>query len=97
MALYTEALAAAAVDPSMATGATRHYRNGILQPVPAYVAIVRLASERGLYLLYFDHDGNEINDTFHEHVEDAKRQAAFEFGPNLAWQPVVTFPILKLP
>jgi hypothetical protein len=47
-------------------------------PVPAWVEI---SEENGsFYLLYFDTNGNFLTDTWHQTVDEAKRQAEFEFG-----------------
>lgn len=79
------------------TGNARHYYGTILDdrvvpaspvPIPHYVEI---ADDGGgsFLLLYFDEEGNELTDTWHETVDDAKRQAEFEFciGDN-DWQDV---------
>ena len=68
---------------ALATGRTAHSigsRDGVriaAQPVGtvSYVEIV----DGAFYLLYFDHDGRGITDTWHLSVEAAKQQANFEF------------------
>ena len=62
------------------TGATLHYREGVLLPPPAALQIARYPSDTGFYLLYLDGDGNEQTDTWHETLEAAQHQAQFEFG-----------------
>ncbi len=63
-----------------ATGNTRHFRDGQLLPLPAQLQIVKIPDSQGYYLLYLDKDGEEMTDTFHESVEDAMRQAEWEFN-----------------
>lgn len=73
-------IATADVDRSGVTGATRHYRGGRLLPPPQRLEIVRLPPASGYYLLYLDEDGAEMNDGWHESMEEALDQAHFEFG-----------------
>jgi len=43
----------------------------------------------GIYLPHFDADGSDGADTWHETVDDAREQAAFEFEGLLGeWDPV---------
>lgn len=75
------------------TGATQHISAGSLLPPPAELRIVQM-TERApqyfcYYLLYYDANGNEMTDTWHEGVEEAMRQAAFEFEvQSHEWQKV---------
>lgn len=62
------------------TGRTRHYSGGELVPGAASLAIARYSDGDGYYLLHFNADGEEIADSFHETLEDALKQAEFEFG-----------------
>jgi hypothetical protein len=66
------------------TGATRHVFAGAEMEPAAALAIARYASENGFYLFYLDHAGNVVTDTFHDSVESALEQAAFEYG-GLSW------------
>ena len=67
-------------------GNTVHRVTGKLVGSIAGLAICRLG-KNGYYLFYCDPDWNVITDTFHESVEDAMRQAAFEFdGIAAKWQ-----------
>ena len=69
------------------TGAASHFEGtvgeeGSLEatelPVPSTVAIEE--RDGGWFLLYIDENGECLGDTWHLTVEDAKEQAAFEFG-----------------
>ncbi|MDL2274950.1 hypothetical protein LJC22_02345 [Desulfosarcina sp. OttesenSCG-928-G10] len=46
-------------------------------PVPKSVEIT--GDSHGFFLLRFNTDGDFVGDTWHETLEDAKEQAAFEF------------------
>jgi hypothetical protein len=70
------------------TGATRHSFGQVIdgEVVPrrpmgpfAALAIVQYEGDDNYYLLYLDADWQEVNDTWHETVEAAKRQAEFEY------------------
>ncbi|MHC4178266.1 MAG: hypothetical protein ACYSWU_12215 [Planctomycetota bacterium] len=61
------------------TGKCRHYVGGELLRSVAGLAIVKYAGEEGYYLLYCDPDWNSLTDTWHESLEKAYGQAAFEF------------------
>jgi hypothetical protein len=52
-------------------------------PEPAALRIVQYDDDGGFYLLYLDSDCVELTDTWHETLDDAKRQAEFEFGVQL--------------
>ena len=62
------------------TGKTRHFFGNDLAAIPSELRIVSFANDDGVYLLYFDGEGNEITDTYHENVEMAKSQAKWEFN-----------------
>ena len=66
------------------TGATRHVVGGVETGPAAALAIARYASENGVYLFYLDDAGNVVTDTFHDSLEVALDQAAFEYR-GLAW------------
>lgn len=51
-------------------------------PVPAWVEISE--EDGSFYLLHFDAEGTCFADTWHPTLEDAKRQAEFEFGISAA-------------
>jgi hypothetical protein len=54
--------------------------------LPAAIAICRKA-ESSFYLCYCDHDWKPITDTWHQSLEDAKRQGEFEFtGVKHTWR-----------
>jgi hypothetical protein len=69
-----------------ATGACTHIVGGVIQPPFAALAICRYGD--GSYgLLYFDEEWNEITDTWHQTLDDAKNQAEMEFvGVSKTWQ-----------
>ncbi len=69
------------LGPSViATGNTRHFRDGQLLPLPSRLLIVKIPDSQGYYLLYLDKDGEEMTDTYHDSVEDAMGQAEWEFN-----------------
>jgi hypothetical protein len=45
---------------------------------PAYLVIE--AESDGIYLYRYDNQGNEVGDTWHRNVDDAKHQADYEYG-----------------
>jgi hypothetical protein len=47
-------------------------------PVPAWVEIS--AEDGAFYLLHFNANGTCVADTWHQTLDEAKRQAEFEFG-----------------
>lgn len=62
------------------TGHTVHHRHGQVVPLPTTLQIVQLCESNGYYLIHLDSCGHELTDTYHETVEDAKKQADFEFS-----------------
>jgi len=62
----------------VATGKTRHYRDGALLDRPVRLIIVRFSD--GYNLIHLDSQGGEMTDTFHETVDEAMDQASFEFS-----------------
>jgi len=80
----------AAVGPQgRPTSGTRHYAGGTLQPPFSALSIVQCDGDAGYDLLYLDAEGNEITDTWHQTIEDAMRQAEFEYaGISAEWQDV---------
>lgn len=69
------------------TGNTRHYMGTLIDgrphpvnklPDPEWVEIS--GENNAFYLLRFDSKGNCVADTWHQTLEDAMRQAAFEFN-----------------
>jgi hypothetical protein len=59
------------------TGNTTHHSAERQVPPPAFVKIEH--NKDGFFLLYFDAAGDGLTDTWHQSLEDAKRQAKFEF------------------
>jgi hypothetical protein len=78
------AIAADEVEP---TGATRHEAAGRELRPAAALAIAKYEGREGFYLFYLDNDGAMATDTFHDSVEDALGQAAFEYT-GLRWSDV---------
>jgi hypothetical protein len=69
------------------TGKTKHYRAKNFNfsdreelPSPSSLQIVQFLDDPGYYLLYFDKQGEELTDTYHESIEKAMDQANFEFN-----------------
>ena len=62
------------------TGNTHHYRSGQELTNIRQLKIVQIEPEKGFYLLYFDEKDNELTDTLHSTLEDAFKQAEFEFN-----------------
>lgn len=62
------------------TGRTVHRRDGALIRAPSTLAIVQLSGDPGFYLYYLDSNEKELTDTYHSTIEQAKKQASFEFG-----------------
>ncbi len=64
---------------------TRQIVNGELMGAMSGLAICR-AAESEFYLFSCDSDWNTVTDTWHESVEDAKKQAEFEYeGVGKTW------------
>jgi len=57
------------------TGKTRHYHGTEELSPPSELRIVRFPDDAGFYLLYFDQDGSELTDTYHDSLEEAMSQA----------------------
>jgi len=75
------------VKVSGATGKTRHYigdlDDGRLVPIaeiPAPFWVEISAEDGAFYLFRLDDHGGCLADTWHQTLEEAKRQATFEFG-----------------
>jgi adenosylmethionine-8-amino-7-oxononanoate aminotransferase len=74
-------------DVKGASGKTRHWVGGIIEGKPVGVRPVRetawveISQEGGgFFLFHFDAKGECIADTWHQSLDEAKRQAEFEFG-----------------
>jgi hypothetical protein len=61
------------------TGKTRHVAGGLPLPVPTELQIVKYPGDPGFYLFYCDNDGIVMTDTYHDSLEGAMAQAAWEF------------------
>lgn len=62
-----------------ATGKTRRYVAGRLEPRPAAMRIGHVAGEEGFHLLAYRDDETLMTDTFHRTLEQAMKQANEEF------------------
>jgi hypothetical protein len=59
---------------------TRHFVDGnYVNENISELRIMHFENSSGFYLLYYDNNGNELTDTYHDTVEDALKQAEFEF------------------
>lgn len=61
------------------TGNTRHFVMGELVQEINGLAICKYEKDAGYYLFYCNQDWEIITDTYHNSIEDAKKQAEFEF------------------
>jgi len=69
------------------TGNCSQIVGGELQGPAAGIAICRCTEDDAFYLYGCDAEWVPITDTWHESLEDAKRQAEFEYaGVSLTWQ-----------
>ena len=64
------------------TGKTKHYVDNDEIDNPVELRIVQYKDDNGYYLLYIGFDGEELADTYHDTVEQAKDQANWEFNVN---------------
>lgn len=62
-----------------ATGNTKHYVGGTLNPPFAKLQIAQYDNDLGYYLFYLDASGDIITDTWHSSLEEAEDQAAWEY------------------
>ena len=69
------------------TGTTRHLARGVELGPAAALAIANYEGRHGVYLFYLDEHGEVVTDTFHDSVEKALDQAAFEYR-GLRWSDV---------
>ena len=77
MKLHPVVLATAKVKSGM--GKTRHYRAGKLLPTADFVQLAQYDGDEGVYVFYF-FLGQEITDTYHQDVTEAKAQVEFDLG-----------------
>ena len=72
------------------TGTATHRREGQVLGPARGLAICQYPGEGGYYLFYCDENWAVRTDTFHSTLEDAKRQAEFEYeGISKYWSDVV--------
>ena len=62
------------------TGNTEHIVDGLPTEDFYGLAICKYKDDPGYYLFYCDASWETITDTYHDTVEDAKDQAAFEYS-----------------
>ena len=68
------------------TGNCRQIIAGVLQGPSAALAICRHDGEENVYLFGCDEQWSCLTDTWHETIEDAMRQAEFEYeGSSATW------------
>ena len=73
------------------TGSTRHFVRGELQGPAVGLAICQYAGDLAYYLFYCDADWNVVTDTWHQTLEGAQSQAAFEYeGVMDTWENMPT-------
>jgi hypothetical protein len=72
------------------TGATRHTVGGVEIGPASALAIARHPADEGIYLFYLDDYGAVVTDTWHESLDDALNQAAFEYDGHLTWTDVTS-------
>lgn len=54
---------------------------------PFELKIIRYDDDKGVYLIEYNKDGEEIIDTFHNNVKEAMNQAEFDWGvEELEWE-----------
>jgi hypothetical protein len=69
------------------TGNTVHRVSGRVIGSAAGLAICQSTDGRGFYLFYCDSAWEEITDTWHQSIDDARAQAEFEYeGISSHWQ-----------
>lgn len=69
------------------TGACTHTAAGIVRSSFSALAIGRYEGEEGFYLFYCDETWCTVTDTWHQTLDDAMRQAEFEYaGVSATWQ-----------
>jgi hypothetical protein len=74
-------------DSVRATGKTTHVIAGEAAPRFHGLAIIEYEPGGPYYLSYCDQNWHSLTDTWHETLEEAKAQAAFEFeGIDRAWR-----------
>lgn len=61
------------------TSRTRHVARGVELGPASALAIARYPNDQGFYLFYLDETGTVVTDTYHDSVEQARAQAAFEY------------------
>lgn len=76
-------------DRHRPTGNCRQIVAGILQGSAAGLAICQYEGETAYYLFGCDSEWNPVNDTWHETLEGALKQAEFEYeGVSTTWHVV---------
>lgn len=63
------------------TGHTRHFVGGEqVESTIKSLKIIQIPPGTAFYLIYFNKNGKELTDTWHQSLEDAMNQAKFEFN-----------------
>lgn len=69
------------------TGRCHHNRNGAVPAPRASLAICQYDGDNGFYLFGCDESWNVLTDTYHGDLNEAERQAEFEYeGVSATWQ-----------
>jgi hypothetical protein len=63
-----------------ATGKTEHRLGSKVLPKPHSLSVCQYVNDPGYYLFYYDAEGRELTDTYHDTIESALAQAQYEFG-----------------
>jgi hypothetical protein len=76
-------------DRHRPTGSSRQIVAGIVQGAAAGLAICQYEGETAYYLFGCDSEWNPVTDTWHETLDDALKQAEFEYeGVSSTWRVV---------
>jgi len=74
-------------DDHIPTGYCRHSIGGEKRTDFMALAICKYTGVNGFYLFYCDESWEEINDSYHETIDEAKKQAEFEYtGTKNDWR-----------
>lgn len=81
----------AAVRHTRPTARTIHRAGGEVFGLAAALSICQYEGEQNCYLFHCDEEWNVRADTFHDSIDDTKRQAEFEYkGISTLWRPVAS-------
>lgn len=66
--------------PKPLVAKAHHYLNGVELPRPSSLKVIQYDGGGGFYLIGFDKEEKELQDTFHDSFEEALERAEWEFG-----------------